>query len=41
MVGDRATHDGASVEAGVPAVILPTGKGAGVRGLDAVLRLVV
>jgi HAD superfamily hydrolase (TIGR01549 family) len=38
MVGDRATHDGASVEVGIPAVILPTVKGA-VRGLDAVLRL--
>jgi HAD superfamily hydrolase (TIGR01493 family) len=40
MVGDRAQYDGASVDVGIPALILPTIRGAGVRGLDAVLRLV-
>jgi HAD superfamily hydrolase (TIGR01549 family) len=40
MVGDRASHDGASVAVGIPALILPTITGAGVRGLDLVLALV-
>jgi FMN phosphatase YigB (HAD superfamily) len=40
MVGDRAAYDGASVEVGIPALILPTVRGAGTRGLDLVLALV-
>jgi HAD superfamily hydrolase (TIGR01549 family) len=40
MVGDRASHDGAAVAVGIPALILPTITGAGVRGLDLVLGLV-
>jgi HAD superfamily hydrolase (TIGR01493 family) len=40
MVGDRATHDGASVDVGIPALILPAINGAGLRGLDLVLALV-
>jgi putative hydrolase of the HAD superfamily len=40
MVGDRYHHDGVAASIGITSLILPAIKGAGVRGLDAVLRLV-
>jgi FMN phosphatase YigB (HAD superfamily) len=40
MVGDRYHHDGVAASIGITSLILPAIKGSGVRGLDAVLRLV-
>lgn len=39
MVGDRATHDGGAVSAGIATLILPMPKEQGPRGLHVVLRL--
>ena len=41
MVGDRASHDGAAIGAGIATWLLPAGAVAdGVRGLDRVVALV-
>ncbi len=40
MVGDRASHDGAAAQLGIPCLILPPPKDPSNGGLDLVLRLV-